>query len=112
MRQVLSEDIESGASVREVPTRSERGSARKRDGGQEEPGVDDDVALGVALSEAVVLGVKAGRHDDRSRLDSTGIPGAAPQHVGSPETDKTHEREWPAAIAAMLTEEATGLPDT
>ena len=57
MRQAPSEGTASGASVRGAPTRSARGRVRKREGGQEMPGVsveigveEVDVWLGVGVA--------------------------------------------------------------
>ena len=51
MRQAPSETVVRGASVRGVPTRSMRGMARKREGGQFEDTVAD--AEGVPVEDAV-----------------------------------------------------------
>ena len=51
MRQAPSEETASGASVRGAPTRSVRGRERKREGGQERPGVSD--LEGVKLADGV-----------------------------------------------------------
>ena len=58
MRQAPSEAVAGGASVKGAPTRSVRGKARKREGGQERPGVRVVVGvlykmLALALGEAV-----------------------------------------------------------
>ena len=53
MRQAPSEGAARGASVRGAPTRSVRGRERKREGGQEWPGVRVEVGVVVWLEEGV-----------------------------------------------------------
>jgi hypothetical protein len=66
MRQAPSEGTVRGASVSGAPTRSVRGRERKREGGQERPGVRVKVGAvvwveeGVTLEEGVMDGVSLG----------------------------------------------------
>jgi hypothetical protein len=53
MRQAPSEVVASGASVSGVPTKSVRGRARKREGGQDKPEVRVEVEEAVWLEEGV-----------------------------------------------------------
>ena len=55
MRQAPSDEKASGASVRGAPTRSVRGRERKREGGQESPGVR--VEVGVLVCVLLAVGV-------------------------------------------------------